>query len=184
MAQSQINSETSLTSSWQARLHYWEATLSNNPSSPVAWRWRIQIKILGFLLSRYPDFESTPIPEESPAITVFDVPEHPAPPKSDLTLRRSLFHIAKLNGFKPYKVQNTPDWPVSKTRGLSPAERFVFAGLTRGIYNPRLPRWLRSFCFLSLRLFQSSIYILPLLLPTLLCGLCALLLFICLKIFP
>lgn len=196
MAQSQTHSEFLLSSSWQARLRYWESALADNPDSPVAWRWRIQIKILRFMLSRYSDFERVPIlPEASPTITVFDVPPHPTPPKSDVTLRRSLFRVAKTNGFKPHHIQNPADWPLPKTqglspaekvewptpkiRGLSPAEKFVFAVLTKVIYQSRLPRRVSWFCFVLLQVLQTFFFILPLLF---LC-LCALLVFICSKLF-
>lgn len=168
MAQPQIHSETSLPSIWEERLHYWEATLTRDPDSPVAWRWRIQIKILRFLLSRYGSFESAPSPpEESPTITVFNVPSHPSPPKSDLTLRRSLFRVAKSNSFKPPERRESVAPPVIspapiepqayenplvtailKTRPLTLVEIFFLTDIESWTHNPQLPRWMRMLSFM------------------------------------
>lgn len=159
MAQTHLHSESSLSSSWQTRLHYWEATLARDPDSPVAWRWRIQIKILRFLLSRYDGFEEEPTPASSPTgITFFDIPAPPARPKSDLTIRRSLFHVAKINGLKPQKVykpgelQNSvaiqksaespeePILPFEVAEAPNPSLDSCVASWAALVENPHLPR--------------------------------------------
>jgi hypothetical protein len=59
------NSSPSLVANWRDRMARVRSSLLREPTSPLAWRWRMEVKVLAFLQSRYGtdaklDFQAVP----------------------------------------------------------------------------------------------------------------------------
>jgi hypothetical protein len=91
-----------LIAAWQARRDDVRAALERDPEHLNAWLWRIQERILTFLLARYADDESlSPPPAERPSsppqVREGLGPDYGEPPKSRDLIRRVLERIAEAN---------------------------------------------------------------------------------------
>jgi len=47
---------------WQAQLEMLQAALSHDPTNPLAWRWRVRVKVLCYLVSRYGEQSNLVLP--------------------------------------------------------------------------------------------------------------------------
>ena len=82
------------------RLTRAERLLRRDPESSIAWCWRIQIKILTFLLSVYGDEEYSPPRSSQPPLepVIFgSIPRCPRGPRSSVEIRAILQSIAEKN---------------------------------------------------------------------------------------
>jgi hypothetical protein len=94
---------SALTQDWQARLQQSQDALRREPAARQAWHWRVQVKVLRFLLARYGD-----APHEAVAAPAGQLPGHQLflmlnvlgigkKPRSRETIRRTLENIAAVN---------------------------------------------------------------------------------------
>ena len=62
---------TRVATDWRARLSHCQSELQREPRGSHAWRWRIQIRVLSFFLSRYGDAPTVdwPAPTLTPPIS-------------------------------------------------------------------------------------------------------------------
>ncbi len=139
--------------SWEARLQYWTSALDDNPNSPAAWRWRVQIRVLKFLLSRYSGraFEGTHHTLKS--LPNFALLENPKPPFPVPIMRRVLGHIVEINKEKP---QEPPIPPLTNRPAkslldpeTSPLAQFLLTDLYDWGKGRYVPRWVQRFLILS-----------------------------------
>jgi len=177
--------ESQLAASWSARLQRLESALLDAPHSAQAWRWRVQVKVLHFLLARYggrtdldgerPRTETPTTPPES------SLPDKSKPPMAPLKMRRVLVRVAQGNFRKGYDPLPTLDKPKRVCDPLTPSlpgkvvhplldpEKSLFARILLTDLDdlrtdPRLPRWWRVFSLLFLsRYFPYTALVLLLL---------------------
>jgi hypothetical protein len=98
--------ENSHAEHWRERLNYWENALAQKPDSPIAWRWRIQVKILRFMLSRY---GAAPLEDALPhedGLAVFHPAPNPKPAREAWQLSRTLWKVHNANLTKPEEFRN------------------------------------------------------------------------------
>lgn len=91
-----------LLESWQTRLRSMRASLEDDPSNLNAWLWRIQERILSFLVARYADDEELRANPPRPPAPAEQVrprlgPEYGRPPKSRALIRLLLLRISDAN---------------------------------------------------------------------------------------
>ena len=91
-----------LLATWQTRLRSIRAALEDDPSNLDGWLWRIQERILSFLVVRYADDEELAANPPRPPAPVEQVrlrlgPEYGRPPKSRVLIRRLLLRISDAN---------------------------------------------------------------------------------------
>ncbi len=88
---------TRMATDWRLRLNYCQSKLQGGQHDRQAWRWKIQIRVLSFFLSRYgdvPTVEWLPT-ESSPPISRW--PRHPVVAQPPIPIRRCLQRIAAAN---------------------------------------------------------------------------------------
>ena len=94
---------SALAQGWQTRLQHYQTALEREPLSVQAWQWRIEIKVLRFLLSRYgsaADWGSPPAHLLAPTPSLFialGAFEAGKKPRSRAAIRHTLQHIATVN---------------------------------------------------------------------------------------
>ena len=94
-----------LAQEWQMRLQSYQDAIEREPASPAAWHWRVQIKVLRYLLSRYgnePEPSNStsnliPLAHTQHLLFKFDVAGAGKAPRSPQTIRRTLDQIAAVN---------------------------------------------------------------------------------------
>jgi len=87
---------------WQARLDEIRGSLQRDPSHANAWFWRIQGRILRFMVARYGHDQSLPVnavrrPLGPPHVVLTLGPDYGRPPKSAVRIRRLLERITEAN---------------------------------------------------------------------------------------
>ena len=93
---------SSLVRSWQLRLQELQAALAHEPNSARDWERRAQIKILQFLLKRYPDWpDSTPLAPPHSSLSITSVEGQSKPPRRALYFRAMLRDIERKNEGTP-----------------------------------------------------------------------------------
>lgn len=102
--------------SWSARLQRLESYLATDFASTQHWSWRVQVKVLRFLLARYGQSEAldtkpsnTPAPKGLPEIPL---PDKTKPPMEDLKIRRMLVRVAQRNFHKVYDASPVASYPL------------------------------------------------------------------------
>ena len=140
--------------SWEARLRDCQSSLADNPGSPLAWRWRAQIRVLKFLISRYGNNLAVELEHRGPRsrsnFAEVALPLNPKPPKPLSVVRRILAHIADGNRNKPSEFQpsamvdrlKSSDWLDPEHSALA---RFLATDMRLWIKMPWLQRWLRGY---------------------------------------
>lgn len=96
-----------LVEAWQTRLRSIRGSLADDPANLDAWLWRIQERILSFLVARYADDEDLAANPPRPPAPLERVrpglgPEYGSPPKPHELIRRLLERIADANR-KPWR---------------------------------------------------------------------------------
>jgi hypothetical protein len=104
---------SSLAVRWSTQLRSLRRALMGEPSSHEAWNWRIRIKVLSYLVSRYgddPAIESHPEAGLPPISSI--VPKDSAfkehPPRSAAELRTLLHRIAEAKRPEPPSMPSRP----------------------------------------------------------------------------
>ncbi len=147
MARRPLHAESQRAASWSARLGRLEFLLSAAPHSAQAWRWRLQAKVLRFLLARYgsrTDLDEARPDTEAPAAPLEIVlPDQPKPPMAPLKMRRVLVRVAQGNFHKVYDPlpPPLPDKP-KPVYYPSPAAAFLLAHFHYHKHGRLRTRWL------------------------------------------
>jgi hypothetical protein len=153
----QSSPASALGAAWSSRLESLQSALSRDPGHAQAWRWRIQIKVLTFLLSRYGAAPNLDWQEQRPPAPVVppDILDsaHGKPLRSHGAIRKSLQHFEEVNPHWPAGSSITPPAPF-RLEG-----QYSFADVVNLSRNRPLLRWLplvylivRNLCYLLLML--------------------------------
>jgi hypothetical protein len=136
-----------LGAAWSSRLESLQSALSRDPGHVQAWRWRIQVKVLTFLVSRYGACPNLDRQEQRPPTPVVppDILDsaHGKPLRSHQAIRKSLHHIEEGNPHWPAGSGITPPAP------YRPLEvQYMFADVVNLSKNRPLLRWLPLTCLI------------------------------------
>jgi hypothetical protein len=96
---------------WLSRLHDLKTALKADPESFQAWHWRIQIRVLTFLISRYGDDPNCDWEREKQddAPLVFDVESLNQEQNSALPLRRTIRRcLRRIEEANPDRLHRSP----------------------------------------------------------------------------
>ncbi len=96
---------SALAEEWRARLRICQDAIAREPLAAQGWHWRVQIKVLRFLLARYgnqPESGSVPAKSElplpkRPLFVLFGARDTGKAPRTRQTIRHTLERIAKVN---------------------------------------------------------------------------------------
>ncbi len=103
------SSGSQLAPQWSAQLLHLTALLSDDPVHAQAWRWRLRIKLLRFLLARYGNNPSLQRHQSSVhrplRMRQMRFPNLGKAPRSRKTIRETLDRIAEVNEFVRQSVE-------------------------------------------------------------------------------
>lgn len=89
---------------WLAELHSLKASMSGDPSHSAAWRWRMRVRILTFLLSRYGSDPNLGVRREGTTdfpLSTFVVQERNTKlVRSGTVIRKALYRVSEANKYK------------------------------------------------------------------------------------
>lgn len=136
MSHEELQNQSAPPTSWAARLRLLEALLAQSPDSAQAWHWRVQIKILRFLVARYGDVNLPPAMGKSVRTPLSDLmlPKRLHTLKTSSALRNITSRIRERNANKRYadvphdffKPRKLSPWnaSVSELRQIYPHHRW------------------------------------------------------------
>jgi hypothetical protein len=173
MSTSHSHPSSQLAAAWSSRLHSLKTALDEDPNNFQAWHWRIQVRVLTFLVSRYGDDPNCDWEREKHAAPplVFDV-EFSAQEKSKLlisrsTMRRYLRRIEEANPGQTASANNIRNSTGLHSNNLYFTAPCTYADLEDMSRGKPFLRWL-PLIFLVLRSIFYLVIVLLLLAPWLL----------------
>lgn len=92
-----------LAASWLSQLRHLNSSLSEESANALACHWRIRIKVLSFLVSRYGDDPSLAFERRGDTTNTYipDIEVQDKPLRSRQAIRKTLNRIAEANQYKP-----------------------------------------------------------------------------------